>query len=169
MPISLSCPCGRSYRVKDHLAGRKTRCSQCSRVLQVPQTDDADEEVVEAVEVEAADSSASERKALAPRRKESSRRSQLDHEPEAPPTSQTSEPAPRRKRPRRREREGPRVAFERGWFGSMNAGVVGGVLMMLIAIAWFVGGLAVGYIFFYPPILFVIGLIALIKGLAGGG
>jgi hypothetical protein len=58
----------------------------------------------------------------------------------------------------------PRVSFERGWFGSMNAGIVGGLLMILIAVVWFVVGLAFGIIFFYPPILAVIGVIAIIKG-----
>jgi hypothetical protein len=58
----------------------------------------------------------------------------------------------------------PRVSFERGWLGSMNAGIVGGLLMILIAIVWFVVGLAFGIIFFYPPILAVIGVIAIIKG-----
>ena len=60
------------------------------------------------------------------------------------------------------------MAFERGWFGSINAGVVGGILMMGIAVVWFIVGLAGGIIFFYPPILFVIGIIAFFKGLAGG-
>jgi hypothetical protein len=58
------------------------------------------------------------------------------------------------------------VSFEPGWFGSLNAGSVGGLLMMLIAVVWFVGGLAAGIIFIYPPILFVLGVIALVKGLS---
>lgn len=47
-------------------------------------------------------------------------------------------------------------------------GVVGGLLMMAIAVVWFVGGLMAGWIFFYPPILFIIGLIALFKGMLDG-
>jgi hypothetical protein len=43
--------------------------------------------------------------------------------------------------------------------------LIGGLLMMLIAIVWFVAGLAAGFIFFYPPILLVIGFIAVIRGL----
>ena len=50
----------------------------------------------------------------------------------------------------------------------LRAGVLGGLLMMLIAVVWFVGGYAAGYIFYYPPILFLIGVYALIKGLATG-
>jgi len=42
----------------------------------------------------------------------------------------------------------------------------GGVLMMLGAIVWFVVGLMGGVIFFYPPILLIIGLVSLIGGIA---
>jgi hypothetical protein len=37
--------------------------------------------------------------------------------------------------------------------------------MILIAVVWFVAGLAAGRIFFYPPILLIIGIVAVIKGL----
>lgn len=40
--------------------------------------------------------------------------------------------------------------------------------MMIIAAVWFFGGLAAGYIFYYPPVLFIIGVVALIKGIADG-
>nr|WP_321406796.1 hypothetical protein [uncultured Carboxylicivirga sp.] len=40
--------------------------------------------------------------------------------------------------------------------------------MIVIAILWFFGGLAAGYIFYYPPILFIIGIVALIKGIVEG-
>lgn len=43
--------------------------------------------------------------------------------------------------------------------------IMGGIAMMLGAIIWFVGGLAFGITFIYPPILFLIGLGSLIKGL----
>ncbi len=54
--------------------------------------------------------------------------------------------------------------FERGWFGSTSSGVVGGLLMMVIAAVWFFAGYAAGRIFIYPPILFIIGFVAMIKG-----
>ena len=41
--------------------------------------------------------------------------------------------------------------------------------MMVGAVVWFVVGLFLNIIFFYPPVLFIIGLIAFIKGLALGG
>jgi hypothetical protein len=55
---------------------------------------------------------------------------------------------------------------EKGEFWSSS--VIGGIALMLIAVVWFVGGLAVNIIFFYPPILFLIGLVAFFKGIFGG-
>jgi hypothetical protein len=50
----------------------------------------------------------------------------------------------------------------------IKAGVLGGIIMIAIALIWFFAGLAAGYIYYYPPILFFIGLYALIKGLVSG-
>jgi hypothetical protein len=50
----------------------------------------------------------------------------------------------------------------------IKMGVLGGIIMMVVAGVWFFAGLAANRIFFYPPILFVIGIYALIKGLASG-
>ena len=77
--------------------------------------------------------------------------------------------APTRRDSSRKERRGPRIAFEPGWFGSINAGAIGGLLMMVIAVVWFVLGLLGNRIFFYPPVLLVIGFIAFMKGLLGKG
>jgi hypothetical protein len=147
-------------QIKETLAGRKVRCPGCGDVLRVP--DSSDEPVDETA---------------------------TDHFTESPPEPATHQEAPPRerdredeemarapyrpsKRPRRYEEEprrSPRIAFEEGWFGSMNSGIVGGLLMMLIAVVWFFVGLAFGYLFWYPPILFVIGVIALCKGVMGRG
>ena len=48
----------------------------------------------------------------------------------------------------------------------IDKGVWGGLAMMVGAIVWFVLGWMAGYIFFYPPVLFVIGIVALVRGLA---
>lgn len=50
----------------------------------------------------------------------------------------------------------------------VNMGVLGGLLMIGIAAAWFFAGLAAGIIFFYPPILALIGVFALFRGLFTG-
>jgi hypothetical protein len=48
----------------------------------------------------------------------------------------------------------------------MNGSVLGGLLAMVGAVVWFVAGLAADVIFFYPPILFIVGLVGVIRGLA---
>ncbi|MCE7994232.1 MAG: hypothetical protein HEP71_19750 [Roseivirga sp.] len=50
----------------------------------------------------------------------------------------------------------------------LQKGVLGGIAMMVIAAVWFVLGWQAGYIYYYPPILFIIGLVGLIKGIAQG-
>lgn len=51
---------------------------------------------------------------------------------------------------------------------AIQKGVLGGLGMMAIAVIWFVVGWMSGYIYFYPPILFAIGIYALIKGIRNG-
>jgi hypothetical protein len=46
-----------------------------------------------------------------------------------------------------------------------NGKIISGIAMMLGAVIWFCGGLAVGIIFFYPPFLFIAGVIALATGI----
>jgi hypothetical protein len=48
---------------------------------------------------------------------------------------------------------------------AIKMGVLGGVIIIAIAIIWFIVGLINGYIFFYPAILLAIGVYALIKGI----
>jgi phage FluMu protein Com len=51
---------------------------------------------------------------------------------------------------------------------SVNWGVMGtGILMMVGAAVWFVVGLMGDVIFYYPPVLFVLGIISFFKGLFG--
>lgn len=50
----------------------------------------------------------------------------------------------------------------------MKKGVLGGLIMILIAVVWFFGGLAINRIFFYPPVLLVIGIVAIVKGAVEG-
>lgn len=52
--------------------------------------------------------------------------------------------------------------FERKYF---NKGLLGGLVLIVIAVVWFFAGLAAGIIFLYPPILFCIGLFAIIAGI----
>ncbi len=73
-------------------------------------------------------------------------------------------------------RERNRQAHERGTQsassgfegGAINSGMAGGLLAMVVAVIWFVVGWMGGVIFFYPPILFIIGLVSLFNGLSQG-
>jgi hypothetical protein len=91
-----------------------------------------------------------------------------DDEDDRPRSRRVKERLPPRMddaKPMRRRRRDEYQGSSR--FGTVNAGMVGGMLMMILAVVWFVGGLAVGYIFFYPPILLVLGIIAFAKGCMG--
>lgn len=57
------------------------------------------------------------------------------------------------------------AAYARPSGSGTNGSVVTGILMMVGAAVWFFGGLFFGIIFFYPPVLFVLGFIALVKGI----
>lgn len=46
---------------------------------------------------------------------------------------------------------------------NMGAGALTAILMMVGAVIWFVVGYMAGYIYYYPPILFLIGLYRLFK------
>ena len=50
----------------------------------------------------------------------------------------------------------------------IQKGVLGGLAIMAIAVIWFVVGWNMGLIFFYPPILFLIGVYAFLKGMITG-
>jgi hypothetical protein len=165
MPIPVACDCGKKLRVKDELAGRKVRCPECKGVVAVPAPPKSAED--EALDVLMSDSPDEPR-----RRREDTPEPERQIQAEAPPPAPKAPPAPARvsdppKRKKEKERQ-PRVVFEEGWFGSINSGVLGGLLMVIIAIVWFFLGLMANRIFFYPPILLVIGIISMLKGLFGG-
>jgi hypothetical protein len=61
---------------------------------------------------------------------------------------------------------------EKGFFApekkGIKSGVLGGAVMIIIAVVWFFAGLSAGRIFFYPPVLFIFGIFAVVKGIATG-
>lgn len=103
--------------------------------------------------------------------------------PDRKPPSAVHQPAPSRpveispaatrplplEKPASKEPEGTTEAgSDDGFFGpemrAFRNGIPGGVAMMAIAVVWFVVGLQFDRIFFYPPILFLFGVAACIKG-----
>jgi len=159
MAISLACPCGKNLKVKDTLAGKKIYCPECKDVLRVPEPE------VEVLLLE-------EEPQHAPKRTPSTRQDIREGEPPAPRKARRKvmededyddTPPPRRKKKKKQS-----AMINEGWFGSINGGVLGGVLMIFIAVVWFVLGMMADRIFFYPPILLIVGLVAIVKGLFAG-
>jgi hypothetical protein len=180
-------------RVKDELAGRKVKCPQCAAVLTVPQPEPpAEDQAYELLSDDGPEEEARPRGRARSDSDEAVQTAPSRRRPAAAEDNEEDDPEERRReRRRRREKEQdeeeeedrrsaqrrrehrrdvarieqPRPRYRSG-FGSLNAGIVGGLIMILIAVVWFGGGLMFGIIFFYPPILAIIGIGAIIKGLA---
>lgn len=50
----------------------------------------------------------------------------------------------------------------------MKKGIAGGIVMIVLALVWFFGGLALDRIFFYPPVLLILGIVAVVRGASEG-
>src|SRR5690349_11114298 len=117
MSISIACSCGKAYRVKESLAGKKIRCAECAELIKVPvQEADDDSEYDEFGPPQPAADDEDE------------------GEPSLPPRVKRRSSAT--KRETRAERPARRKVLEKGWFENTNGGVLGGILMMLIAVVW---------------------------------
>lgn len=166
MPITLACSCGKTLRVKDDYAGRWVRCPACKDTALVPEAGMQPQPAFEVVEDEPAPPPAKKRVTA-----EAATIRLDDEEPPARPRSRPDQEydgprkAKKRKRSRPKEEEKPdHFALEKG---ILNSGVPGGLAAMVIAAVWFVVAIQNNYIFYYPPILFVVGLIAFLRGLTG--
>ena len=45
MPLSVTCSCGKRFRVRDELAGKKVKCPECGESISVPRGADDEEEL----------------------------------------------------------------------------------------------------------------------------
>lgn len=79
-------------------------------------------------------------------------------------TTVTSDELRSKAAPPQKNYEGAFGWEKKGW----DNGVVGGLIMIAISLVWFFGGLAAGVIFYYPPILFLIGVVGLLRGIFSG-
>src|SRR5262249_37356269 len=147
------------------LAGRKVRCPDCKQVLTVPRPQA--EEEIEALDLLLADEPPAARPARRPEPDDAVfDRKQVRRPPPVPPPPVKEPFEPPRPRARERKRKRP----ERSGGGiAVNAEIITGILMMVGAAVWFFLGLAAGFIYFYPPILFVLGIAAVVRGFTGGG
>jgi hypothetical protein len=164
MPLPISCDCGRTLRVKDELAGRKVRCPSCSKILLVPKPEpDIEEAALGALLEEGPEDVPVARPAPASqavtKKMEQVRPPAPRSQPAAPPPKQLASVKWPKVRSRGSRRTGPLIVVHRE--------IVTGVLMMVGAVVWFSLAFLAGYIYFYPPIMFVLGLLAVIRGLTG--
>ena len=179
MPITFDCACGKTLRVPDQHAGKRVRCPACTGVATVPEPEPMFEVVEESNEpmFEVVEKAPPRARPVA---KPTVSRDDDDDEDDRRGygTSKSSRdeddadeerPKPKKKKPKWKKRAAAQENQGRSLEGRVvNGGVAGGLLAMLIAIVWFVVGLvALDRIFIYPPILFVLGLVAFFKGLAG--
>jgi hypothetical protein len=162
MSILLRCTCGRAFQVKEEFAGRRARCS-CGNSMIVPQPATSGDAENDVLRVLLADE-LSRRGETDIREEEAVR--QPPRRPQIPPSltalTAGAEPAGRSRSPRPAPPRRPRPPVV------VSPGIVTGLLMMVGAAVWFFVGLEAGIIFFYPPILFVLGLGTMIQGFGGG-
>jgi len=171
MPIKFTCDCGRSFQVKEEFAGRRARCAACGQIMTVPAATANEEEALAALLSEEQTAQPVPSRRERGHSEEEGPRRLPPRPPQLPQSFEVEDVSEVREvRKPRMPRKSARAHRERSSGPSVviSPGVVTGLLMMLGAAAWFFIGLAVGYIFFYPPILFILGFATMIKGFCGG-
>ncbi|HEX4612604.1 MAG TPA: hypothetical protein VH092_30700 [Urbifossiella sp.] len=162
MPINFACACGKIFRVADEFAGKRTKCVACTAPLTVPgPTPSAEDDAFRMLQ----DAEAPDRSARPPQRDwDVPPRPLAPLPPPPPPSAARPAPLPAKKpRPARR----PREESGGGFRIALSPAVAGGLGSMAVAVVWFVIGYEAGRIFIYPPIMFVLGLVAVVRGLFG--
>jgi hypothetical protein len=155
--------CGSTIKAPPKYQGKRVKCPKCSKGITIPAAeeeaelldddafDDEDEFVSDDYEdygddVDEFEGAFGQSSAAPPRR------------------SRTGTKAKRRSKSRRKQSSDS----SGGGMFSFNGGVLGGLVAMVIAVNWFVVAWQNGIIFYYPPVMFIIGLVAFVKGLFGG-
>jgi hypothetical protein len=174
MPISLQCTCGKAYRIKDELAGKKIRCSACNKVIAVPIPEPetpTEEDAMAFLLTDDAPAATSGNNASSTDIQEHAPLPKSDdrviEKPPAPKPAKEKKRASSLQKLRWKDFDDGRDQPPAGSGRSISPTLVTGLLMMLGAVIWFVGGLAIGILFYYPPVLFVLGIIAVFKGAMG--
>lgn len=171
MPIAFACTCGKGFQVKDEFAGKRTKCPACGAALTVPTAQALEPPPSTSQKAGTDEDEAYQLLSEGPEPAPSAS-AQWNRPTEpvfsaparpAPPPPPVPPPAPRKVRTTRavdrtRSRR-PAIAI--------SPGILGGLGAMLFAVIWFVLGLSVNRIYFYPPIMFVFGLVAVVRGLLG--
>jgi hypothetical protein len=160
MSIAICCAqCDWKGNVKVELAGKKGKCPTCGEPITVPNSGAEPDDVEAAAAAALMDGDDASPSPRAP-----------TYMPPAY-TLERSEPKPQQQAAPKSygmkfEYKAKEQQTKPGGSG-LHPGVVMGLLMMGGATIWFFVALGAGWIFFYPPILFVLGLVRFVYGLAG--
>jgi hypothetical protein len=150
----VGCPqCGTQLQVPAAMGGRQGQCLRCQGVVEIPHAASL-ARAPQAQYASAQPTAEPDEYALAP--------------PE--PTMPALDPsnyAPKKNLPGlpnnpNRPASGGAFSMEKS---GLDAGILGGIGLMILSVVWFFGALFfLNTIFFYPPILFIVGLIAMVRG-----
>lgn len=175
MPIQMTCDCGKTLRVKDESAGKKVRCPGCQAILTAPNAEpilvDQDENEEFSHDEQTAVTTDSPRPSSRSRRSDADdedvptrrRRRDVDDDDEV-------DEEPRRRKKKRHDDDDDDIDMEDRRLRpppdtsnmSPQAGIGLGIFLMVGSTIWCIAGLAFDYFFFYPPILFIIGIVVVI-------
>jgi hypothetical protein len=188
MSISFNCQCKRRLRASNDMAGRRIRCPNCQTVQQVPRVKTRLRKVEIHNEAEAFAflfAEHDQKKRAAPPAMPGQ-----PGKPAPPPQPPTRAADAARSAETPEPVEEPSEEVVTDWFtlpeleepgfdsgqqlpypsvggtpSQRNMAIYGGLLVIGVALVWFLGGLAAGLIFYYPPLLLVAGIIALVTGI----
>jgi hypothetical protein len=134
--ISFCCSeCGEEMEIGRKMAGKRVRCVKCGEKTDVPMP--------------------------AKRRKYTEEEKELLHS-----VKEKAARAMREEEEREAENSHSHlyVSTAKGRFWGAEVSLIGGIIMIIAAIAWFIGGLFADRIFFYPPFMFIGGVVAVVRG-----
>ena len=172
MTIAFSCPsCDRTYTVGDQSAGTVTACKGCSTRMIVPDAEGEPDPRPRPKARVVAVSPPTSPPPRNPSRREEADEFEVVEEPPSRSRDAFAEDAARyarkaARKQRRRERD-KILREEHGNSLAVSRTIVRGLCTMAFSAVWFFGGLMFGILFYFPPILFCIGLGILIMGLMG--
>jgi hypothetical protein len=160
MPVVIDCECGKKLRVADEQAGKRVRCPSCKGVVAVPPLSRPASLFPsgESPKDEQPSSSRVTARKAAPAD---------DLIPLQPDDLDFEKSRKRSRPPYRVEHDYEDKEPTRRQSNQALGSLLGGLAMMAGAVIWFVVGLAGGIIFFYPPILFCLGVAAFVRGMMG--
>ncbi|MFO0937569.1 MAG: hypothetical protein U0798_13745 [Gemmataceae bacterium] len=163
MPLRIQCPCGKVLKVADKLVGTEIRCPACGTLQNTAQTAKRDDPGFEVVE----DDCDSEPMAAAnPKAKRIS--FIVEEKPEF-----REEPPPRPKKRKFRNKKTDHSPPENGgWFSAdrmhISRVTLIGLLVMVIAVYFFISTLFTGFINIPSIFAFVAGFLTVLKGMIWG-